>query len=198
MWKDDSASIACMLCEDGFTTVNRRHHCRMCGILACGACTSKVMVIVGSGGEVHKEGGVGGFFANISGNHGPKEERVCDICFNKTISHLAELHEETMDREKLMARIDKEMHEADNREIEDNRSELFSGGRAGGGLGKEGGAGGAHGAMAEAMDNVNKRGEKLEHLNDKSEAMKNAAAEFKDIAKTLKNQQQKKAGRWGF
>ncbi|GMI36443.1 hypothetical protein TrCOL_g9550 [Triparma columacea] len=203
LWKEDSASSACMLCEDGFTAVNRRHHCRMCGILACGACTSKAMVILGPGGELANSskdsGGVGGFFANISGASGPREERVCDSCFNRTLSHLAELQEETADRGKLMARIDREMNEADERQIEETRGELFAGAEGGGKGGGGGrGGGGAHSAMAEAMDNVNKRGEKLEQINDKSEAMKDAARDFKDMARTLKNQQQKKAARWGF
>ncbi|GMH55110.1 hypothetical protein TrRE_jg2608, partial [Triparma retinervis] len=138
LWKDDSASSACMLCEDGFTAVNRRHHCRMCGILACGTCTGKTMVILGQGGEA-KGGGGGGFFANIAGTAGPKEERVCDSCFNATLSHLAELQEETADRGKLMARIDREMNEADEREVEAARGDLFAGAEGGKGGGGRGG-----------------------------------------------------------
>ena len=41
----DSASQHCLICCDAFTLVNRRHHCRRCGVLVCGPCTTiKVLV----------------------------------------------------------------------------------------------------------------------------------------------------------
>ncbi|KAH8049412.1 hypothetical protein JL722_11943 [Aureococcus anophagefferens] len=40
-WTDDAASPKCLLCDFHFTLVHRRHHCRFCGILCCGACSSK-------------------------------------------------------------------------------------------------------------------------------------------------------------
>lgn len=93
----------------------------MCGILSCGNCTSKIMVVQSSmNGEPDKgEEIIGGFFKTLTGGEkGPKEERVCDCCFNRTAAKLLELQTEKADRAKLMARIDREMVEADNREIE--------------------------------------------------------------------------------
>ncbi|CAG5119490.1 unnamed protein product, partial [Candidula unifasciata] len=42
VWVPDSEAKTCMHCRKSeFTVVNRRHHCRQCGIVACNACTSK-------------------------------------------------------------------------------------------------------------------------------------------------------------
>lgn len=44
-WMPDSASDICLVCEARFTTTNRRHHCRMCGILVCSkCCKDKTMI----------------------------------------------------------------------------------------------------------------------------------------------------------
>ena len=39
-WVPNSASSACMLCNRSWSLFNRRHHCRVCGILTCGSCSS--------------------------------------------------------------------------------------------------------------------------------------------------------------
>ncbi|MDP2436310.1 MAG: FYVE zinc finger domain-containing protein [archaeon] len=41
VWAPDQESKVCLLCEVRFTTLNRRHHCRHCGTLCCGACSSQ-------------------------------------------------------------------------------------------------------------------------------------------------------------
>merc|ERR1712169_105093 len=40
-WIPDDESDQCMACKRVFTFVNRRHHCRNCGGLFCGSCTTK-------------------------------------------------------------------------------------------------------------------------------------------------------------
>ena len=37
-WMRDDAGMACPACGRMFTLLRRRHHCRRCGTLACGAC----------------------------------------------------------------------------------------------------------------------------------------------------------------
>ena len=42
----DSASNSCMKCNKKFDFINRKHHCRACGLLFCGNCSSKKIVIL--------------------------------------------------------------------------------------------------------------------------------------------------------
>lgn len=44
-WVGDNSSDHCMLCVDKFSYSNRRHHCRACGILCCAPCSSKRMLL---------------------------------------------------------------------------------------------------------------------------------------------------------
>ncbi|VDO96174.1 unnamed protein product [Heligmosomoides polygyrus] len=37
-WIPDDDCSMCMLCNAKFSLLNRRHHCRACGRVACGAC----------------------------------------------------------------------------------------------------------------------------------------------------------------
>lgn len=40
-WVEDAEAVKCMQCTAVFTTIRRRHHCRNCGGIFCGACTRK-------------------------------------------------------------------------------------------------------------------------------------------------------------
>eukprot|EP00009_Paramoeba_aestuarina_P014918 CAMPEP_0201531454 /NCGR_PEP_ID=MMETSP0161_2-20130828/47660_1 /ASSEMBLY_ACC=CAM_ASM_000251 /TAXON_ID=180227 /ORGANISM="Neoparamoeba aestuarina, Strain SoJaBio B1-5/56/2" /LENGTH=579 /DNA_ID=CAMNT_0047934371 /DNA_START=171 /DNA_END=1907 /DNA_ORIENTATION=- len=74
VWIPDGDAKTCMLCPVKFTTFNRRHHCRRCGKLVCGACSGK---------SYHLE--------NLG-----KTARVCDNCYT-------ELSGEEKERDKSMA-----------------------------------------------------------------------------------------------
>lgn len=65
-WTPDKASRACLLCCVPFTTTNRRHHCRKCGDLVCGACSTKKVY--------HK---------NTVRSSKVALDRACDRCFNE-------------------------------------------------------------------------------------------------------------------
>tara|TARA_R110002050_G_scaffold3853_1_gene19806 strand:+ start:220 stop:1215 length:996 start_codon:yes stop_codon:yes gene_type:complete len=60
VWIPDDASPKCLLCQKDFTFINRRHHCRACGRVVCGACSSKRLTL-----------------------SGPNLQRVCNICFEE-------------------------------------------------------------------------------------------------------------------
>jgi len=41
VWEPDSSTTTCLVCrETQFSIINRRHHCRKCGKVVCGACSS--------------------------------------------------------------------------------------------------------------------------------------------------------------
>jgi len=40
-WIDDCEAISCRICDNEFTVLNRRHHCRACGQIICESCSLK-------------------------------------------------------------------------------------------------------------------------------------------------------------
>jgi hypothetical protein len=61
-WVPDKDSTTCQSCDAKFTTLSRRHHCRFCAELVCGACSSRRLAIAAAA---------------------EKPERACDRCFNR-------------------------------------------------------------------------------------------------------------------
>ncbi|KAH8864512.1 Hepatocyte growth factor-regulated tyrosine kinase substrate [Schistosoma japonicum] len=76
-WKEGNA---CHRCKSVFTTFRRKHHCRKCGQVFCGECTSSRTVLPEFGIE--------------------KEVRVCDLCF-ETINRPSSVSENTEDRKSI-------------------------------------------------------------------------------------------------
>eukprot|EP00475_Leptophrys_vorax_P045551 TRINITY_DN948_c0_g1_i1.p1 TRINITY_DN948_c0_g1~~TRINITY_DN948_c0_g1_i1.p1 ORF type:complete len:212 (-),score=35.46 TRINITY_DN948_c0_g1_i1:138-773(-) len=62
-WIPDELCSACMICGDGFSFWNRRHHCRMCGTVACHECSKWTMQLPNLG-------------------YGASKQRVCQPCFS--------------------------------------------------------------------------------------------------------------------
>lgn len=60
VWVPDTDAPKCMGCSNKFTVINRRHHCRKCGAVVCGACSSKKYLMPAQS---------------------KKPLRVCDNCF---------------------------------------------------------------------------------------------------------------------
>lgn len=98
-WTKNSSSKSCLLCHDKFTMVdNRRHHCRVCGLLICANCSSKRLPISQlqvnqSKKQQYAESprtpratspsstqSLSSPSTPTSGSH--TDDRVCDACFN--------------------------------------------------------------------------------------------------------------------
>lgn len=60
VWKQDAQNPFCNLCEVKFTLFNRRHHCRLCGSVVCGNCSSHKIKLENMGSQL---------------------QRICDSCF---------------------------------------------------------------------------------------------------------------------
>lgn len=61
-WVPDSDATDCMRCRKvHFTTIQRKHHCRKCGLVVCATCSSKKMMIPEQSDK--------------------KPLRVCDTCY---------------------------------------------------------------------------------------------------------------------
>jgi hypothetical protein len=46
-WQADAAATTCSACHNAFTLLNRRHHCRRCGHIFCGACSGQTALVEG-------------------------------------------------------------------------------------------------------------------------------------------------------
>ncbi|OQS00606.1 hypothetical protein ACHHYP_03278 [Achlya hypogyna] len=60
VWIPDDAVESCSLCRRRFAVSFRRHHCRRCGNVVCGHCSTQRAFVI---------------------DNDPKEKRVCDACF---------------------------------------------------------------------------------------------------------------------
>eukprot|EP01125_Pyxidicula_operculata_P004525 TRINITY_DN170_c0_g2_i2.p1 TRINITY_DN170_c0_g2~~TRINITY_DN170_c0_g2_i2.p1 ORF type:complete len:419 (-),score=85.91 TRINITY_DN170_c0_g2_i2:115-1371(-) len=49
IWVPDSEAKSCICCSTKFTFTNRRHHCRQCGNIVCGSCSSNKKELKGQG-----------------------------------------------------------------------------------------------------------------------------------------------------
>jgi len=80
VWVPDSDAPYCMHCQKSkFTPINRRHHCRRCGVVVCGNCSSHKFLL-----------------PHISS----KPIRVCDTCFEKLSSGAAKPTDQVTPEEK--------------------------------------------------------------------------------------------------
>ncbi|KAI4387336.1 hypothetical protein MLD38_005176 [Melastoma candidum] len=68
-WMPDESCRVCYECDTQFTIINRRHHCRLCGRVFCGKCTSN---------------SIPAKYTNRQGTYEEWERvRVCNYCFKQ-------------------------------------------------------------------------------------------------------------------
>lgn len=84
-WVKDDFVLGCTNCGIKFTVTQRRHHCRNCGEIFCGNCTSKTIALPALG-----------YPAN-------QKLKVCEICYTKLTVSPDDV-DETTSQEKLLQR----------------------------------------------------------------------------------------------
>ncbi|KAJ0000725.1 hypothetical protein NQD34_005746 [Periophthalmus magnuspinnatus] len=100
-WMPDSASDICLVCEAKFTATNRRHHCRMCGILVCHKCCKDKAVI----GHINAT----------------KKQKMCRHCYSKKQEDGARIRGNSEDDDPA-ASSDEDDHEVDDSLLYQNPS----------------------------------------------------------------------------
>lgn len=195
----DSASPHCVFCVTKWSFSNRRHHCRSCGALCCGACSSKKWPLR----DVSKKGSAAD----------REPARVCDGCFNRMADELAASNARV-----AAARAPKPPSAtggagggggspgagaADSDEA--RRAALLGGASSAATEPRSreaqvsGDVAGVQKTMSEAGDELNKRGEKLASLAEKTARMNQEAEDFAEGARRLREQAEarEKRSRWG-
>ena len=66
-WQSEAEASACIGCKKAFKLLERKTHCRHCGLVFCTQCTSKIFTLAPPIG---------------SSNPTPIKDKVCDGCFN--------------------------------------------------------------------------------------------------------------------
>ena len=64
-WMPDEVCRVCYRCQEPFTVFRRRHHCRMCGLIFCGSCSSR-------------------FINGLSCGLADELVRVCEECYDNS------------------------------------------------------------------------------------------------------------------
>lgn len=94
-WAADASIPVCPICSTSFSLLQRRHHCRQCGVLVCAKCSSHKFALLGGAASASAGGGSAGASGSTSpvpssGTATPRvyklpisEERVCGGCFNR-------------------------------------------------------------------------------------------------------------------
>ncbi|RKP13759.1 Dbl homology domain-containing protein, partial [Piptocephalis cylindrospora] len=63
VWQEDWEASRCLVCMEEFRVYRRRHHCRLCGYVVCGSCSTRRFLIPGG-----------------AGGEGDRMARACDQC----------------------------------------------------------------------------------------------------------------------
>lgn len=98
VWVPDDGAPVCMHCrKTQFTVLNRRHHCRKCGIVCCNACSNKRWVLQ---------------------HQSPKPVRVCLSCFNKLTIHALQMPPAAQPHEQGASGVNSESSEEESSDFD--------------------------------------------------------------------------------
>jgi hypothetical protein len=82
-WQSDSLVAQCNGCSKKFGTFLRRHHCRGCGKLFCGACCQDNLHVLHDSGEKGVLGVIDGISASDDQKGSAARQRSCKECFKQ-------------------------------------------------------------------------------------------------------------------
>lgn len=74
-WEPDHKANECRRCDKRFGLLNRRHHCRRCGLVVCDKCSTARTFL--SSNQILKDPNASESMQNLSSQH----HRVCDKCY---------------------------------------------------------------------------------------------------------------------
>jgi len=84
IWMPDSETDVCLKCSNKFSLLNRRHHCRACGLIFCSKCCNLKILLpchnsVGAGVSNHQDEDTG----NATNNNSSRNQmsRCCISCY---------------------------------------------------------------------------------------------------------------------
>eukprot|EP00743_Colponemidia_sp_Colp-15_P006286 GILK01006762.1.p1 GENE.GILK01006762.1~~GILK01006762.1.p1 ORF type:complete len:650 (-),score=76.13 GILK01006762.1:132-2081(-) len=210
-YMEDAETSACIMCCADFTTMNRRHHCRCCGAVVCGDCSTKKLPLL----EVMTVSGPQPLSMR-------KSERVCDPCFHLVCC--CDIEGETRDQSSsadttspsvgsfsqsasssflqgdASPRQDMQISGADKsvpvlKSQSSARDQLF-GDRAGRSTStspmRAAPSQEVQNVVAQTKDKLLERGEKLKMLQSRTSQLTNDAQSFADMARQLREQQEKR------
>jgi len=63
VWQQDAEADKCPFCNAPFTLLFRKHHCRLCGKVVCGNCSTHYLLLANN----------------------PVKQRVCDLCYQNAL-----------------------------------------------------------------------------------------------------------------
>lgn len=202
-WASDKLDV-CHLCSDKFTMRNRRHHCRISGVLVCGACSTKRLPCSGS---VSSPDGKGRDMRSDSASSPSSSSgdmvRVSDGVYNRLCYSCESREKDIAIQIKTMKQMRETASTAQRKKEEEDenlKGSLFNWAGYSGSTKTPTGDSTPRGAVAsmraqneETMRALQERGEKLGQLNDKAQDMNDAASEFREnTARLLKQQQNRK------
>ncbi len=160
-WTKDSASKCCLLCLDKFTLTNRRHHCRVCGALCCDHCSTKRVAIPAGLGESDPS----------SPKSSVSDGRVCDSCYNVLNYESQQWKMNIVKRQKEKAQLAMRAANVVKLPLPTQSNDVK----------RET----AQNVMAEAMQGMHERGQRLQETSDRAEKLRDAATDFNKMTKEL-------------
>jgi ankyrin repeat protein len=200
-WMPDNAADECVLCMSSWGLTRRRHHCRRCGLLVCAQCSSRRF-------------DMNLFSGAVAGGSADAIERCCDGCYNllkhkhmqaceaASVARAFKRSEDKARESRIgdLGDLSSQAGATKGRAFDDARAELLRERKEADGAGsKEDGGGGVGDVSAKTNELASQlknskqmlieRQEQLSRMENNSAELNDAASNFADMAKQLRQKQ---------